>query len=76
MLLYNQVLLWNEGLCYSDVVFKAANNFSVDISATSQKFIGSVVSVLRGHVFGTEDIYIHVIKTKCMPWLFYGVDRL
>ena len=88
----------------------------MDIFARSQKFIGSVASVLRGRVlrgrmlrgrvlrgrvlrgrvlrervfrgrvlrgrvlrgrvFDAEDAYIHVIKTKYMPLLFYGADCL
>ena len=48
----------------------------MNIAARSQKFIGLVASVLRGRVFGVEDVYIQVIKTKCMPLLFYGADCL
>ena len=39
-------------------------------------FIGSVASLLRGREFSAEYVYIHEIKTKCMPLLFYGVDCL
>ena len=41
----------------------------MDISARSQKFIGSVASMLRGRMFGAEDVCIHVTKTKCIPFI-------
>ena len=75
-LLYNQVLPWSEGLCYLRIKLKAGNNLPVNISIKSQKFKGSVALVLRGRVFGVEDVYIHVIKIKCIPLLFYGADCL
>ena len=43
------------------------------MSEHSRKFIGSVASVLRGRVMGEENVYVHVVKTKCMPLLFYGI---
>ena len=78
LLLYNQVLPWSEGLglCNLGVAYKTGNSLSVDISTRSQKFIGSVASMLRGCVFGAKDGYIHVIKTKGILLLFYGVDCL
>ena len=69
-LLYNHVLPWSEGLCYLGVVFRAGINLSEDISVKSQKLIGSVTSALKERVFGA------VKKTKCMSFLFYGVDCL
>ena len=48
----------------------------MDLSSRTQKFIGSVVSVLRGRVFGAEDVYIHLIKIKRMLLLFYDVNCL
>ena len=75
-LLYNQVLPWSKGLCYLGIAFKAGNNLSADISVGSQKFFSSVASVFRGRMLDAEDVYIHVIKTKCKPLLFCGVDCL
>ena len=64
MLCYLSVLVYM--LCYLSIAFKAGNNLLVNISARSQNFNGSVASVIRGRVFGADDVYIHVIKTKCV----------
>ena len=75
-LIHNQALPWSEGLGELGAAFKVGNNLPANISVRSQKFIGSVALVLRGRVFVAEDVYIKVIKTKCMSLLFYGVDCL
>ena len=63
-------------MCYLSLYFKAGNELSIDISNRFGKFIGSIVSVLRGRIAGAEDIYVNVIKTKCLLILFYGIDCL
>ena len=58
------------------IQFKAGLYIGIDISERSHKFIGSVASILRGRTAGFNDVYINIVKSKCMPILFYGVDDL
>jgi hypothetical protein len=76
LVLYNEVLPWNEELCYLGMTFKFGVHLSINASARSRKFVGSVASVLRGRVNDANDVYLHVIKTKCLPLLVYGIDCL
>ena len=71
-------ILWSADLHYLDIQFKAGLNIGIDISERSHKFIGSVASILRGRIAGFNDVYIDtgLVKSKCMPILFYGVDGL
>ena len=61
---------------YLGIMFNAGVKLKVGVSERSRKFIGSVASVSRGRVMEEENVYVHVIKTKCMPLLFYGIDCL
>ena len=76
LLLYDNIFKWDTELRYLRIIFNADIKLKVDVSERSRKFIGSVASVLRGRVIGEENVYVHVIKTKCMPLLFYGIDCL
>ena len=76
LLLYGNIFKWDTELRYLGIMFKADVKLKVDLTERSRKFIGSVASVLRGRVMGEENVYVHVIKTKCMPLLFYGIDCL
>jgi hypothetical protein len=76
LLLNNNVFEWNTEFKYLGIIFRSGDKLKVDVSERSKKFIGSVASVLRDRVIGGEDVYVHVIKTKCMPLLFYGIDCL
>ena len=73
---HDNVLLWSADLHYLGIQFKAGLNIGIDISERSRKFIGSVVSILRGRIAGFNDLYINIVKSKCMQILFYGVDVL
>ena len=53
--------------CVLGLYFKSGNKLRIDISNRCGKFIGSIASVLRGRIAGAEDIYVNVIKTKCLP---------
>ena len=76
LVLYDNVLLWSADFLYLGIQFKVGLNISIDISEQSHKFIGSVASILRGRIAGFNDAYINIVKSKCMPILFYGVDVL
>jgi Reverse transcriptase (RNA-dependent DNA polymerase) len=76
LVLYDNELPWVDQMCYLGLVFKTGVKLGIDVSERSRKFIGSVAAVLRGRVAGAEDIYVNVIKTKCLPLLFYGIDCL
>ena len=76
LVLYDNVLLWSADLHYLGIQFKADLNIGIDISERSHKFIGSVAPILRGRIAGLNDVYINIVKSKCMPILFYGVDVL
>ena len=76
LVLYDNILLWSADLHYLGIQFKAGLNIGIDISERSHKFIGSVMSSLRGRIAGFNDVYINIVKSTCMPILFYGVDVL
>ena len=61
---------------YLGIMFNAGVKLKVDVSKRSRKFIGWVTSVLRGRVMGEENVYVHVVKTKCMPLLFYDIAEI
>jgi hypothetical protein len=67
--LHDQVLPLAKEFCYVGVVFIIGSSLDIDITARSRKFIGSVASVLRGQVAGADEVYVHVIKTKCMCFM-------
>jgi hypothetical protein len=48
----------------------------VDFTNRLNKFHAAVGAVLREKLHGFEDVYVHLLLTKCMPILFYGVDAL
>jgi hypothetical protein len=53
--------------------FIIGNSLHIAITARSLKFISSV---RRRQVAGADEVYVHVVKTKCMPILFYGIECL
>ena len=76
LVLYDNVLLWSADLHYLGIKFKAGLNIGIDICERSHKFIGSVASILRGSIAGFGNVYLNIVKSKCMPILFHGVDVL
>ena len=68
------VIPWSKKMCYLGLYFKAGNKLRIDILNRCGKFIGSIASVLRGRRAGAEDIYVNVIKTRCLPILFNDND--
>ena len=61
---------------YLGIMFNAGVKLKVDVSERSRKFIDSVASVLRDRVMGEENVCVHVVQTKCMLLLLYGIDYL
>ena len=72
-LLYDNIFKWDAELRYLGIMFNAGVKLKVDVSERSRKFIGSVAFVLYGRVMGEENVYVHVVKTKCMLLLFYDI---
>ena len=72
-MLYDNIFKLDTELRYLGIMFNAGAKLKVDVSERSRKFIGPVASVLRGRVMGEENVYVHVVKTKCVPLLFYGI---
>ena len=76
LVLYDNVLLRSADLHYLGVQFKTGLNIGIDTSERSHNFLGSVASILRGRIAGFNDVYINIVKSKCMPIFCYGVDLL
>ena len=48
---------------------------TVDITRLN-KFYAAVNSVLKDKLFGFERVYVHVLLSKCLPILIYGLDSM
>ena len=48
----------------------------VDITNRLSKFYAAISSVLKDKFFGFERVYVHVLLSKCLPILFYGLHSM
>ena len=51
-------------------------HFAVDITNRLNKFYAAISSVLKDKLFGFERVYVHVLLSKCLLLLFYGLDSM
>ena len=51
-------------------------HLTVDITNRLNKFYAAISSVLKDKLFGFERVYVHVLWSKCLPILFYGLDSM
>ena len=63
-----------ESFVYLGVKFVFGVRLLADYSARCRKFLASVSSVLRHKVVGYENTFVNILKVKCLPVLYYGLD--
>ena len=51
-------------------------HLTVGITNRLNKFYAAIISVLKDKLFGFERVYVHVLLSKCLPILFYGLDSM
>jgi exonuclease III len=63
-----------DSFVYLGVKFTFGVRLIADYSARCRKFLASVSSVLRHKVNGFENAFVNILKVKCLPVLYYGLD--
>ena len=51
-------------------------HLTVDITNRLNKFYAAISSVLKDKLFGFERVYVHVLWSKFLPILFYGLNSM
>jgi Reverse transcriptase (RNA-dependent DNA polymerase) len=74
LLIDNYVLSWVDKFTYLGITFVTGQSLKVECKHRVQKFISSVCSVLRYKVAGYETVFAEILKMKCLPILFYGLE--
>ena len=64
-----------DKITYLGVTFIAGNTLLMDCKPRIQKFISAVCSVMRCKTVGLEYIFVEILIEKCLPILFYRLER-
>ena len=67
---------WSDKLLYLGITFMFGMHLTVDITNRLNKFYAAISSVLKDKLFGFERVYVHVLLSKCLPILFYGLNSM
>ena len=51
-------------------------HLTVDVTNRLNIFYAAISSVLKDKLLSFERVYVHVLLSKCLPSLFYGLDSM
>jgi hypothetical protein len=70
-----QCIAWVNELRYLGVWLVASSKFKCSFSAAKRKFcVAANMIYSKVQLHGKEEVVLHLLKTKCLPILLYGVE--
>ena len=69
-------LKWSEQMKYLGIVFLSSDKLSISLKQSKSKFYASFNAIYGKAYKSSENIILSLVKTYCLPGLFYGLEAL